>query len=106
VSLQEQQAVGEPDGHRREIELLTAERDAAQRALARARAHQVGAASERDRLAERLLEAEQELSKVVRLERIVQEQARVVEAMEATLSWRITGPLRALRRLSGKRPRE
>jgi hypothetical protein len=80
------------------------ERDRALRQVERARAQEQHAAAERDRLAERLLDAEQAAAATGKLERQMREQVAIVNAIKGTLSWRITAPLRWFR--GGRGPRD
>jgi hypothetical protein len=73
------------------------ERDRALRHVARARSQEQQAAAERDRLAERLLDAEQAAAAAAKLERQMKEQVAIVNALKSTVSWRVTAPLRWFR---------
>ena len=67
--------------------------DAASRQSEVERARAQHALAARDKLAERLLEVERQVG---RLEREVASQTSVIEAMEGTLSWKVTYPLRVV----------
>lgn len=88
------------------LDAALVDRDRALRQVERARTQEQHAAAERDRLAERLLDAEQAAAASARLEKEVREQVAIVNALKSTVSWRITKPIRWLRRLSGTRVRK
>jgi hypothetical protein len=84
-----------------ELEAALQQRDHALRQVERARALEQHAAAERDRLAERLLDAEKAAARAAKLEMQLEEQVAIVNAMKSTVSWRVTSPLRWLRMRRG-----